>query len=192
MKKGGKVKVFDLSLKREVILPTDLIILTLAMAPNQQQTEQLQSWLKVPRSADGYFLELHPKLGPVETNTLGIYLCGCAQGPKDVVDTLNQASGAAAKVAALLSNDELSVEPITACVDERYCWGCGTCEELCPYGAASVSTTEAGIRRSHVNTALCKGCGVCASNCPSGAITVKHFTNDQIFSMISAFCEVME
>ena len=98
--------VQDVSLNRIINLPSDLVVLTLAMAPNNQETEQLQNWLKVPRSADGFFLELHPKLGPVETNTLGIYLCGCAQGPKDITDSLNQASGAAAKVAALLSNEE--------------------------------------------------------------------------------------
>jgi heterodisulfide reductase subunit A len=192
IKNGAAIKVRDIGLNRDLLLPTDLIVLTLAMAPNEAETEKLQNWLKVPRSADGFFLELHPKLGPVETNTVGIYLCGCAQGPKDITDSLNQASGAAAKVAALLSNKELTVEPITACVDDRVCWGCGTCEELCPYGAVQIGETEAGIRLSRVNSALCKGCGVCASSCPSGAMSVRHYSNLQISSMIKAFGEVVE
>jgi len=162
------------------------------MVPREFETEQLQKWLKVPRSADGFFLELHPKLAPVETNTTGIYVCGCAQGPKDITDTLAQASAAVAKAAVLVSNDELSADPVTASVNQMLCWGCGTCEELCPYGAVLVQEIKVGARVSNVNSALCKGCGVCASNCPSGAMTIKHFTNDQIDSMIKAFGEVVE
>ncbi len=190
--KGKTVRVFDISLGQEIVISSDLIVLTLAMIPRELETEQLQKWLKVPRSADGFFLELHPKLAPVETNTSGIYVCGCAQGPKDVIDTLAQASAAAAKAAALVSNNVFSADPVTANVTETLCWGCGTCEELCPYGAALVQETNHGIRVSKVNTALCKGCGVCASNCPTGAMTIRHFTNDQIESMIKAFGEVAE
>ena len=157
------------------------------LAQGDDRQQQLQKWLKIPRSADGFFLELHPKLAPVETNTVGIYICGCAQGPKDVVDTLSQASAAAAKAAALVSKSSLSSDPITATVNEAVCWGCGTCEGLCAYGAVKVEETEEGIKVSRVNSALCKGCGVCASNCPSGAMTIMHFTNDQIESMIQAF-----
>ena len=191
-KNGSTIKVLDVALNQYLILPTDLTVLTLAMSPNTRETERLQNWLKIPRSSDGFFLELHPKLGPVETNTTGIYLCGCAQGPKDIIDTLNQASGAAAKVAALLSKSELAVEPITACVDSRLCWGCGTCEDLCPFGAVRVeeSKDNEGARLSNVNSALCKGCGTCAANCPSGAMSVKHYSNLQISSMIKAFGEV--
>jgi heterodisulfide reductase subunit A len=190
--KNKKVRTKDISLGQDVDIPSDLIVLALAMVPRELETEQLQKWLKVPRSADGFFLELHPKLAPVETNTIGIYVCGCAQGPKDVTDTMAQASAAAAKAAALVSNDELSADPITARVNEAICWGCGTCEELCEFGAAEVQETEAGTKISNVNSALCKGCGVCASNCPSGAMTIYHFTNDQIDSMIQAFGEVAE
>jgi heterodisulfide reductase subunit A len=192
IKKGAVIKVTDLGLRCQVLLPTDLTVLTTAMIPNEKETEELQDWLKVPRSSDGFFMELHPKLGPVETNTVGIYLCGCAQGPKDITDSLNQASGAAAKVAALFSNKELTVEPITACVDERVCWGCGTCEELCPYGAVQIGVTDSGVKLSRVNSALCKGCGLCSSNCPSGAMSIKHYSNLQISSMIEAFGEVVE
>jgi heterodisulfide reductase subunit A len=190
-------------LAQDVSLPADLTVLTLAMVPDHDATEQLQKWLKVPRGEDGYFLELHPKLGPVETNTVGIYLCGCSQGPKDVTDSLMQASGAAAKVATLVTNDQLAAEPITAFVDQNVCWGCGTCEELCVFGAAGIVASadlDSDINDKHninmnarvsvVNTALCKGCGVCASNCPSGAMSIKHFTNTQILKMINAFGEV--
>ncbi len=190
--KGLIVWVHDIGLDQDIYLPSDYVVLTLAMVPKELETEQLQKWLKVPRSADGFFLELHPKLAPVETNTTGIYICGCAQGPKDVVDSLAQASAAAAKVAALVSNSELTADPVTASVNESICWGCGTCENLCAYGAIHVEDTEEGKRSSKVNSALCKGCGVCASNCPSGAITVMHFTNDQLQSMIQAFSEVAE
>jgi heterodisulfide reductase subunit A len=190
-KSGTKISALDVSLNQETIVPVDLMVLSVAMTPKIAETEQLQDWLKVPRSTDGFFLELHPKLGPVETNTTGIYLCGCAQGPKDMTDSLSQASAAAAKVAALLSKPELVVEPITACVDDKLCWGCGTCEENCAYGAAQVIKNEEGVKLSRVNTALCKGCGVCASNCPSGAMSIQHFTNQQISSMIEAFGEVI-
>jgi heterodisulfide reductase subunit A len=188
--KGSKIRVFDISISREIDIKPDIIVLALAMVPEQNETEQLQKWLKIPRSGDGFFLELHPKLAPVETNTVGIYICGCAQGPKDVIDSLSQASAAAAKVAALVSNDELTVEPITAQVNESVCWGCGTCEELCAFGAARLDEGADGIQVSIVNPALCKGCGVCASNCPSGAMSIHHFSNEQIESMIKAFGEV--
>jgi heterodisulfide reductase subunit A len=192
--KTKKIRTIDISLgsDQEVDIPSDLIVLALAMVPRELETEQLQKWLKVPRSADGFFLELHPKLAPVETNTTGIYVCGCAQGPKDVTDTMAQASAAAAKAAALVSNDELSADPVTAKVNEAICWGCGTCEELCAFGAVEVQETERGTKISSVNSALCKGCGVCAANCPSGAMTIYHFTNEQIDSMIKAFGEVVE
>jgi heterodisulfide reductase subunit A len=192
--KSKKIRTIDISLgeNQEIDIPSDLIVLALAMVPRELETEQLQKWLKVPRSADGFFLELHPKLAPVETNTTGIYVCGCAQGPKDVIDTMSQASAAAAKAAALVSNDELSTDPVTARVNQAICWGCGTCEELCVFGAAEVQVTEMGMKISNVNSALCKGCGVCAANCPSGAMTIYHFTNDQIDSMIKAFGEVVE
>jgi heterodisulfide reductase subunit A len=192
--KVKRIRTIDISLgqNQEVDIPSDLIVLALAMVPRELETEQLQKWLKVPRSADGFFLELHPKLAPVETNTTGIYVCGCAQGPKDITDTMSQASAAAAKAAALVSNDELSADPVTARVNAAICWGCGTCEELCSFGAAEVTETETGAKISNVKSALCKGCGVCAANCPSGAMTIYHFTNDQIDSMIKAFGEVAE
>jgi heterodisulfide reductase subunit A len=192
--KGSKISVHDLSLARQLDLPADLIVLSLAMRPNQNEAEQLQKWLKIPRSLDGFFMELHPKLAPVETNTVGIYLCGCAQAPKDVTDSLAQASAAAAKVAALVSNKDLVVEPITAAVNERICWGCGTCEDGCEFGAVEVVVRELreGIKTklAQVNEALCKGCGVCASRCPSGAMSIRHFTNNQITSQVKAFSEV--
>lgn len=190
--KGAKIKVYDISFSQEVEFPADLIVLTLGMIPGAKETKELQNWLKIPLSADGFFLELHPKLAPVETNTTGIYLCGCAQGPKDITDTLAQASAAAAKVAALVSNDELAGEPITANVDEQVCWGCGTCEDVCVFGAVHVEDTKDGLKVSRVNTALCKGCGVCASMCPSGAMSIEHFTNSQISCMIKAFGEVTD
>jgi heterodisulfide reductase subunit A len=187
---SGKVEglsFFDATLLSEVELPCDMVVLAVPMLPSPA-TEQLSQMLRVPLGKDGFFLERHVKLGPLETNTEGIFLCGCAQYPKDVADSLAQASGVAAKVAALLSKPYVTLEPATAFVRPDLCRACGTCVEICEYHASNIKE-EGGRRVAEINQALCKGCGTCASHCPTGAIVAKHYTDDQIESMIDVLFE---
>jgi heterodisulfide reductase subunit A len=185
-KKGKFLAVYDTLLQEEIAIDCDNIVLVVPMAP-PSDAEKFQDMLKIPRSEDGFFLEQHPKLAPLQTNTEGIFLCGCAQAPKNLSDTIAQASGAASQAIALLSRSTSEVEAAVAKVDENLCWGCGTCTEVCEFGAPGLTTVEEDISVSQINEALCKGCGTCAVLCPSGAITPLHFTRNQILSMIQAF-----
>jgi heterodisulfide reductase subunit A2 len=140
--------------------------------------------LKVPLGQNNFFLESHPKLAPVDTNTSGIYICGCAQYPKDSADSIAQASATAARATTILSKDKLKGEANIAIVDTDRCSGCETCIMICPYNAIDKLDGKA-----RVNEALCKGCGSCAGICRNGAIQQKGFFDDQIISMIDAILE---
>jgi heterodisulfide reductase subunit A len=118
--------------------------------------------------------------------TAGIYLAGTAQGPKDIPETVSQASGAASKVVSLFSGDGLIHDPMIAFVDEEVCVGCGNCVSICAYQAAELDEKK-GV--SKINEALCEGCGACAAGCPSGALQHKNYTKKQIFDMVSTFTE---
>jgi heterodisulfide reductase subunit A-like polyferredoxin len=181
------VSVFDEYTNKKFILPTDAVVLSLAMVPRIEDVTNLREILKLPTSPDGFLLEAHPKLAPVETNTAGIFLAGCVQGPKNITDSLAQASAAASKAAAVISKDYIEVEPIVAAVNDAVCWGCGTCVDICEFGAPSLITNDEGVKVSKINEVLCKGCGTCVVNCPSGAITLKQFTRKQIIDMLEAF-----
>jgi heterodisulfide reductase subunit A len=176
------VTVSDATLLSDISLDCDLVVLAVPMVPSDT-AGKVAEMLRVPVGRDGFFLERHVKLGPLETNTEGIYLCGCAQYPKDIPDSLAQASGVAAKVGALLSKPYVTLEPATAYVTRDLCRACGTCVDICEYHAPTL-TEEEGSRYAFINEALCKGCGTCASHCPTGAIVAKHYTDDQIESMI--------
>ena len=126
-------------------------------------------------------MEKHPKLDPVATMTDGIYVVGCCQSPKDIPQSVSQASAAAARVLAAISKGKVQIEAIASHINEDLCSGCQVCVGLCPYSAISLDE-EKGVSR--VNEALCKGCGVCVAACPSGAITGRHFTNEQIMAEI--------
>ncbi len=132
-------------------------------------------------SADGFFMEAHPKLRPVSTSVDGIFVAGCCQGPKDIPDTVAQAEGAAAEVLALAGQGEIEVEATTSFIDPEVCAGCKLCIEVCPYSAIEF-LEEKGA--SAVNEALCKGCGSCAAVCPSKAARQKHFTQDQVLAEV--------
>ena len=126
-------------------------------------------------------MEAHPKLRPVDTLTEGVFLAGVSQGPKDIPDSVAQASGAAARAAIPMVKGEVQIEPIVAFTDEEVCGGCAVCLELCPYGAL---TKEDG--HAAVNIALCHGCGTCVAACPSGAMNQSHFKTEQIMAQIEA------
>jgi heterodisulfide reductase subunit A len=185
-KKGKGISVYDTLLQENITIDCDNIVLVVPMAP-PSDAEKFQDMLKIPRGEDGFFLEQHPKLAPLQTNTEGIFLCGCAQAPKNLQDTIAQASGAASQAIALLSQNTSEVEAAVAQVDENLCWGCGNCTEVCEFGAPGLTSIEEDLSVSQINEALCKGCGTCAVLCPSGAITPLHFTRNQILSMIQAF-----
>jgi heterodisulfide reductase subunit A len=176
------LRFFERTLLEEVTLDCDLAVLAVPMEPSDTAA-RVSEMLRLPLGSDGFYLEKHIKLGPLETNTEGIFLCGCAQYPKDVPDSLAQASGVAAKVGALLSRPQVTLEPATAEIRPELCRGCGTCVNICEYHAPGL-VEEEGVSRAVINEALCKGCGTCAAHCPTGAITAKHFTDDQVESMI--------
>ena len=150
----------------------------------KQDAKYLRGLLKVPLGQDNFFLESHPKLAPVDTNTGGIYICGCAQYPKNSIDAIAQASAAAARAATVLSKDTLLGEANISVVDPDRCSGCETCILICPYNAIEKVDGKASVIE-----ALCKGCGACVGICRNGAIQQKGFKDEQIISMIDAIME---
>jgi len=174
------VNVEDTLVRRKRRLPVDMVILSCALEPGAD-VEQLARTFSLSRKADGFFLEKHPKLDPVATMTDGVFVVGCCQSPKDIPDTVAQASAAAARALAMISKGKVEIEAATAVIDEELCSGCRICNELCPYKAISFDEEK---KVSIVNEAVCKGCGVCVAACPSAAITGKHFTTEQILSEI--------
>lgn len=176
------VRVEDTLLGRTLEHEADLVVLVVGMEP-REDVAGIASLLKLPRSADGFFLEAHPKLRPVETAVDGVFLAGCCQAPKDIPDTVAQAKAAAASALIPLMRGVVPMEAATAIVDPELCAGCGMCVEICPYGAPALDPVW-GVSR--VNAVLCKGCGACAVTCPSKALRLQHFTPDQILAQVEA------
>jgi heterodisulfide reductase subunit A len=150
---------------------------------------KVASTFTIGQRADNFFLETHPKLAPLNTPTDGVFIAGCCQGPKDIPDTVAQASAAASKALSLISRGQVLVEAAIAHVDEERCLGCGQCEEICTFHAPKVISKN-GRMVSSVNETLCKGCGACAVVCPSGAMSIRHYKPEQVLSMVEAFTEV--
>ncbi|MHB1688869.1 MAG: FAD-dependent oxidoreductase [Ignavibacteriaceae bacterium] len=167
-------------------IPVDMVILCNAIQPNKT-SDKIAKLLSLSRSPDGFFLEKHPKLDPFATVSDGIYLAGCAQSPKDIPDTVAQASGAAGRALSIISKGEVDLDPIRANIDENYCSGCRICNNLCPYGAIDFLDEK---KVSIVNDALCKGCGTCVAACPAGAITGKGFSDKQIYAELEGILEL--
>jgi heterodisulfide reductase subunit A-like polyferredoxin len=182
---GLKVRFYDKLFGETLLLDVDCVVLSVGMRPGVD-TKVLQLMLKTPLSSEGYFLEKHPKLGPLETNTEGIYICGCAQYPKSIVDTMAQASGAASKAAIPMGRGKAMTEGIPSVVNEEACRGCGDCAEACEFNAITLEQKEEGRIVSRINELLCKGCGACATVCCNGAIKPGNFTDRQIFLQIEA------
>ncbi len=170
----------DTLLGKPMDYEADLVVLAVGMEA-RADTGALSSLFKLPRSADGFFLEIHPKLRPVDTAVDGVFLAGCCQGPKDIPDTVAQAKAAASSALIPLIRGVVPGESATAVVDVELCAGCGMCVDVCPYGAAAL---DEGWGISQINPVLCKGCGACASACPSKAIRLQHFTPLQILSQV--------
>lgn len=174
------VSAEDTLLGSMVRVPVDMVILATALEP-KADAENVARLFNISRSGDGFFLERHPKLDPVATSTGGVFVVGCCQGPKDIPDTVAQASAAAARLLAMISKGKVEIEAAIAHVNEELCSGCRICELLCPYKAISFDEEK---EVSSVNDALCKGCGVCVAACPSGAMTGKHFTAQEVMAEI--------
>jgi len=141
----------------------------------QADTGTVASTFGISRSRDGFFLEKHPKLGPVETSTQGIYLAGACQSPKDIPDSVAQAGGAAAVALSLMDQGVIALDPSIAEVNRSQCAGCGYCVAACPYKVIAIKD-----RVATVNSFLCKGCGTCAGACRNKAISLIHFDDRQI------------
>jgi heterodisulfide reductase subunit A len=171
-------------------IPVDMVVLSTAMVPTAD-VEEVAQLFHVTRSEDGFFLEAHPKLRPVETAMDGIFLAGACQAPKDIPDTVAQASGAAAQALGLLNRGQVSIEPMTAEVLPLRCVACGLCVELCPAGAVQMVEVR-GRRQAEINPALCKGCGLCVAACRGGAITLHGFTDQQLLGQLTALLRPTE
>ena len=162
-------------------MEADLVILATAVV-QRENIGPLSRTLKLSRGADDFFLEVHPKLRPMDTATRGIYLAGCCQGPKDIPDTVAQSSGAAAKAIIPLTQGKIALDPQTSSVTREKCSGCGLCVEVCPYTAIALVDGKA-----EVNEVLCMGCGLCSATCRSGAIQPKGFSDHQLINTIKGY-----
>ena len=176
------VRATDSILGRTLAFHPDLLVLSAGIAPNPNN-RALSQLLKVPLDADGFFLEAHVKLRPVDFATEGIFVCGLAHYPKDVGETIAQARAAAARAATLLSKPEIEAEGKVAVVDPSRCSACGACTEVCAYKAIELDPV---LGVAVVNEATCKGCGTCTTTCRSGAVDLKGFRNDQILQAVDA------
>jgi heterodisulfide reductase subunit A len=184
---SGKIfiDVEDILLGQVMELEVDMVVLATAIEP-PADAGKIASTFGLGRTPDGWFAEAHPKLRPVESASAGVFLAGCAQGPRDVPDTVAHAGAAALEAVRLFNQGEVTISPTVAVVDEAKCVGCGECIPTCPYTAI----VRNGNEKAEVNPALCQGCGTCVATCPSGAITALHFTDQEIVAQIDGLLEL--
>jgi len=181
-----KVKVFHSLLGRNLELPADLVVLSTPLIA-QEGAEVISQLLRVPIDENGFFLEGHVKLKPLDFATDGVFLCGSARFPANIRETVAQGLGSASRASIPLSKGSVVVEPIISVLaDEEACRGCGLCVELCPYSALEIQHTEKG-RKVHVIDVACKGCGICAATCYQHALSINSFTDEQIEAQLEAF-----
>ena len=194
---NGKLKVYgsDLIMNEQIIIDADLVVLATAIEPDKT-AKSVATMLTASIDTNNFFTEAHPKLRPVESPTAGVFLSGVCQGPKDIPETVAQASAAAVKAIGLLSKNQLTCNPCVSKSNELLCNGCSACEKVCPYGAITYIEKEVNdhgkreVRRiAQVNEAVCQGCGACTVACPSGAMDLKGFTNKQIMAEVEAICK---
>ncbi|WP_432738045.1 4Fe-4S binding protein [Maridesulfovibrio sp. FT414] len=180
------VRGADTLMGDQVEVDADLVVLAVGAEAAHGATD-LAKKLRISYDAYGFFMEGHPKLKPVETNTAGVFLAGSCQGPKDIPSSVAQGSAAAAKVLAMFSKDQLESDPAVSVVDIKRCIGCGKCISTCPFGAIK-EVDFRGMPKAEVIETVCQGCGICTSTCPQGAIQLQHFTDNQILAEVNAVC----
>jgi heterodisulfide reductase subunit A len=179
---GLEVSVYDPVLGEQIAIDADLVVLSAAVL-HSEDNERLAKMLKVPVNEDGFFLEAHAKLRPVDFATDGVYVCGLAHSPKLIEESVSQAKAAVSRACMVLSKDEIEAEGISARVNKNRCSGCGLCVLVCPYNALEIDGEQ---NVAVVNVAMCKGCGACAATCRSSAIDVLGYTDGQVYAIINA------
>jgi heterodisulfide reductase subunit A len=180
--KNGKIliKYLDISGK-SMKVTSDMVVLAPAVK-GARDAQDVAEVFHIPHDGDSFFIEEHAKLAPVSTTTKGIFIAGCAQGPKDIQSSVAQGKAAAGMILSqLMIGEKLALEATTAVINEDLCSGCKMCMGLCPYKAITYDDKE---KRTNINEVLCTGCGVCVSVCPSAAIKSKHFTDEQLYAEI--------
>jgi len=178
----GKLEVmaYDAMYGMEVKFPAEWVVLSTPLIPSKDEI-MLARMLKIPIATDGFMMEAHLKLRPVDTNVDGVFIAGTVSGPKDVSESIISGEAAAARAAILMGNRKVRTDAITAVVDGDLCIGCGLCEEICPYGAPKIVEGKSEIREI-----LCRGCGSCAAECPKRAIAMRHYKDNQILAQVKA------
>jgi heterodisulfide reductase subunit A len=168
--------------KKIYTVNSGMVVLSIGLRP-RDDSQKVQQLLRLSKTTDGFFMEAHPKLRPVDTPTGGVFLAGCAEGPKDIKDSVTQASAAAARAGILMAKGSVTVEAITPIILSENCMGCGLCSRVCPYNAITVDKDK---KLATVVEAACAGCGTCGAECSFNAIEMRHFTDEQIFTQIDA------
>ena len=178
------VVYFNKSIGEDIAIPADLVVLTTPLIA-RSESKELSQMLKVPIDENGFFLEAHVKLRPIDFANDGIFVCGSCKWPTNISEAIAQGLAAAARATRIISKSQVTVEGAVAEIDQEKCIGCEICVKICPYKAIY----KDGEEQVFIQKVLCKGCGVCASSCPQLAIKMHHFTDDQVFSEISALME---
>ncbi len=182
-----ELTVKDRILGEDSRISPDLVVLATAIVP--YENDHLAKMLKVPLTADKFFLEAHMKLRPVDFATDGVFLAGMAHFPKNISETIAQAGAAVARATAAMSKGYVTVLPTISVVDPARCLGCGLCESLCPFNAIRVEETEKG-KKANTIMVSCKGCGICSASCPQQAVTIRHFTDEELYAQIEALKDI--
>jgi heterodisulfide reductase subunit A len=177
-----KLVFSDTSLRRKMEIKTDIIVLASAIVPEKEN--KLAAMYKVSQNADGFFMEAHAKLKPVDCATDGVFLCGLAHAPKPIDESISQAQAAATRAVTLLAKKTMNMDGTIAWVDPELCSSCAVCISICPYSAPSFTIEGRFEGKAEINPVLCKGCGLCVASCRSGALHLKGFDNNQIFAQI--------
>jgi heterodisulfide reductase subunit A len=174
------IQVEDTLAGKQRRIPVDMVVLAAGLQP-RHDSKAVAKLFGISCSADGWFIEKHPKLDPVATMTEGIFIAGCVQGPKDIPASVSQGAAASARVLGRIQQGEIALEPIRASVNPDKCSGCRICNDLCPFNAI---TFHEDRMVTEINPALCQGCGTCVAACPAGAISGTMFSNEQVLSQI--------